>query len=54
LPSLDIKGGVKAPPKGDELEVRASLTTTTATPIVMSNTRTHDVGLLSFERHEPV
>jgi hypothetical protein len=51
---MDIKGGVEAPPKGDELEVRISLTTTTTTSIAISNIRTHDVGLLSSERPEPI
>jgi hypothetical protein len=49
-----MKGGVEAPPKGHELEVRTSLTTTTTTSIVRNNTRTQDVGLLSSERPEPI
>jgi hypothetical protein len=47
---MDIKGGVEAPPKEDELEVRTSPTTS----IAMSNTRTQDVGLLFFGGPEPV
>jgi hypothetical protein len=51
---LDIKGGVEASPKIDELEVRISLTIITTTLIDMSNTRIDDVRLLSSGRSEPV
>jgi hypothetical protein len=43
-PPLDIKVGVEAPPGEAD----------NTTIIVMSNTRTHDVGLLSSGRPEPV
>jgi hypothetical protein len=49
-----MKGGVEAPPKGHELEVRTSPTIITATSIVMSNSRTQDVGPLSSGRPEPI
>jgi hypothetical protein len=51
---LDIKGGVEASPKIDELEVRISPIIITTTSIDMSNIRTDDVRLLSSERPEPV
>jgi hypothetical protein len=51
---LDIKGGVEASPKIDELEVRISPIIITTTSIDMSNIRTDDVRLLSSGRPEPV
>jgi hypothetical protein len=51
---LDIKGGVEASPKIDELEVRISPIIITTTSIDMSNIRTDDVRLLSSGRTEPV
>jgi hypothetical protein len=48
LTPLDIKGGVEAPPKEDKSK-RYNHNT-----IVISNTRTHDIGLLSSRRPDPI